>query len=85
MRQILLPAMLILEACVAMDKAKSQELVLLSGNVEYIKYDREIVPQGDDVIIGGWFKARLDGLKPLIGHFAAHSAEVDLHMIGTPG
>ncbi len=80
----ILAVMAILGTCLPIDKAQPQDLVLLSGNVQSIKYDREIVPQGEDVIVGALFKVRLSDLKPLIGHPVSPSMEVELAMASMP-
>ncbi len=84
MMRILLPATMLLGACVTMDNAKTNDVILLTGSVESIQYDREIVPKGDEVIIGSWDRVRLNDIKPLIGHFAHRSADVELIMTSAP-
>ena len=84
MMRILLPATILLGACVTMDNTKVQDVVLLTGSVKSIQYDREASTDGDEVIVGAWFKAQLDGVKPLIGQLEASSVEVDLTMTSAP-
>ena len=67
-----------------MDKVESNDIVLITGKIKSIRYDREIMSQGNEVNIGGWNKVQLEDINPLIGKYTTSSDEIELKMTSTP-
>lgn len=84
MKILLLPIILTIGACATMSQIKPSNIVLLSGSIKSIKYERDIVPQNGDVFVGSWNRVQLDDVKALVGHFGSRAAEVELTMSAMP-
>ena len=84
MRWILCSTICMLISCVSPGNAYPQGLILLSGKIKSINYSREIIPQGNDVVIGSWENVQFDNIKSLIGGYTSRSAEVELKMTSVP-
>ena len=84
MNRLLSSALIILGACVAMDKMETQDVILLSASIQSLGEPREMPSQGNEVNIGALFKVQLEDITPLIGQLASNSVEVDLAMASAP-
>jgi hypothetical protein len=84
MKIVLLPIMLAIGACATISQTNPDNIVLLSGSIQSIKYERDIIPQNGDVVVGSWNRVKLDDVKALVGHFGSRAAEVELTMSAMP-
>lgn len=84
MKIAMLLIMVTIGACATMPQSHPDNIILLSGKIKSIKYERDIVPQNGDVVLGSWNTVQLDDVKALVGHFGSRDAEVELTMSGMP-